>query len=213
GGDASAVRLAALIRAWPAQRQTRRALSGLEALRAIGSDTALMELSNIAHKVRFRKLQQTATGFMFDIASERGLSPARLEDRIVPDLGLDGRGKRAFDFGPRQFDLILSRDLKPMVKDEKGRLRAELPKPNTKDDPAKAACAQAAWKLIKKQLRDILSAQSTRLESAMLTQRAWSVGEFQTYLVRHPVMGQLTQRLLWAGRDAQAARFFRVNED
>ena len=83
----------------------------LEALRAIGSDTALLELSNIARKVHFRKLQQTATGFMFDIASERGLSPARLEDRIVPALGLDGRGSRVFDFGPRQFELVLSRDL------------------------------------------------------------------------------------------------------
>jgi hypothetical protein len=26
-----------------------------------------------------------------------------LEDRIVPDLGLDETGRRAFDFGPRQF--------------------------------------------------------------------------------------------------------------
>jgi hypothetical protein len=65
------------------------------------------------------------------IARARGLTQEQLEDRIVPDCGLDPMGKRAFDFGTRQFQFVLSPDLKPMLKDDKGKLITSLPKPNS----------------------------------------------------------------------------------
>jgi len=55
-------------------------------LRAIGSDTALMQLNSIAQKLKFKALQNKARQFMDDIAAARGLSRLQLEDRIVPDL-------------------------------------------------------------------------------------------------------------------------------
>jgi hypothetical protein len=215
GEDTAAMRLAPLIRAWPGQSQHRRAVLGLECLRAIGTDTALMQLAAIAQKVKFKRLQEQAQGFMMEIAMERGLSPAQLEDRVVPDLDLDEKGGRVFDFGPRQFRFVLDADLKPLVRDAAGKLRGELPKPNTKDDPEKASQAVAAWKLLKKQVRDVVRFQARRLEEAMVSLRRWSVREFETYLVHHRLMINLVRRVLWGGYDdrRRLLRTFRVTED
>src|SRR5262249_47642223 len=155
---------------------------GLECLRAIGSETALMQLSTIADKVKFTGVKKRAQEFMQAIARERGLSPEQLEDRIVPTLDLDERGNRIFDFGPRRFRVALGPDLKPMIREEGGKLRADLPKPTKTDDAVRAAEAANAWKLLKKQLREVLKLQSSRLEKAMLDQRHWSAGEFDTLL-------------------------------
>ncbi|MEI8256560.1 MAG: hypothetical protein WCJ30_12880, partial [Deltaproteobacteria bacterium] len=44
GSDTSALKLAALIRQWPGESQHQRAVLGLDCLRAIGTDTALMQI-------------------------------------------------------------------------------------------------------------------------------------------------------------------------
>jgi hypothetical protein len=103
GGDVSVLKLTPLVRAWPGESQHQRAVFGLECLRAISSDTALMQLNGIAQKLKFKGLKQKATEFMEAIAKDKGLTRNQLEDRIVPDCDLDERGSRVFDFGSRQF--------------------------------------------------------------------------------------------------------------
>jgi hypothetical protein len=215
GGDASVLKLTPLLRAWPGESQHQRAVTGLECLRAIGSDTALMQLNGIAQKLKFQGLKKKAQEFMEQIATDKGLSRAQLEDRIVPDLDLDEKGGRTFDFGPRQFTLALDADLKPLVRDDTGKLKADLPKPGARDDADKSRAAVAEWKLLKKQLREVLKVQVVRLEQAMVSSRRWPVQEFERLLVRHPLMINLVRRLLWGGYDAKGKflRAFRVTEE
>lgn len=215
GGDASALQLTPLVRAWPGESQHQRAVFGLECLRAVGSDTALMQLNTIAQKVKFKGLKARATACMEAIANERGLSRAELEDCIVPDCDLDERGNRTFDYGERTFHFALGKDLKPMVKDEAGKLRADLPKPSGKDDAEKAQAALDAWKLMKKTLREVLKVQAARLEQAMVTGRRWPRERFESLLVRHPLLTHLVRRLVWgvySGSDELTASF-RVTEE
>jgi hypothetical protein len=215
GGDGCALKLTPLLRVWPGESLHQRAAIGLQCLRAIGTDTALMQLNSIAVKLRFRALQNKARQFMDDIAAARGLSRTQLEDRIVPDLDLDERGGRIFDFGSRQFSFVLGPDLKPLVRDEAGKLKSDLPKPGAKDDADKANAAVAAWKVLKKQVRETIKAQAYRLEQAMIAGRRWSVAEFEALLVRHPLMIHLVRRLLWGVYDAdrKLVRGFRVTEE
>ena len=145
GGDGVALKLAPLIRKWPGESQHQRAVVGLECLRAIGTDTALMQINGIANKVAFKGIKQRAAECMDDIAKARNMTRAQLEDRIVPDCELDERGSRVFDFGPRQFRLVLTPEMKAMVKDAAGKV-SDLPKPNSKDDAAMAEAAVAEWK-------------------------------------------------------------------
>ncbi len=215
GTDVSALKLAPLIRVWPGESQHPRAVLGLECLRTIGTDTALMQINGIAQKVSFKGLKAKALECMEAIAQERGLTRAELEDRVVPDCGLDARGTRVFDFGPRRFTLILGPDMKPMIKDEANQRRPDLPKPNSKDDAAKAEAALAEWKLLKKQIAEVVKIQSARLEQAMVTGRRWTPEAFDLLLVRHPLMTNLTRLLVWGAYDAQGHLLgtFRVTED
>lgn len=215
GGNAAAIDLAKHIREWPGQAQHQRAVAGLACLQAIGTDTALMQLNDIAHKVKFKALKAKAQEAIEVIARDRNLSREQLEDRIVPDCGLNERGSRRFDFGPRQFYFSLGPDLKPVVRDAAGKLLPNLPKPGPKDNPTLAAQARADWELLKKQMRQILKTQAERLHRAFVTGRRWSPAEFETLLVQHPLMINLARLLLWGGYDEGGALVvvFRLTED
>jgi predicted DNA-binding WGR domain protein len=216
GGDASVLKLTPMVRAWPGESQHARAVLGLEVLRAIGSDTALMQLNGIAQKLKFQGLKTKARELMEDIARDKGLTRGELEDRVVPDFDLDQRGHRVFDFGARRFTLVLGPECKPMFRDDdaKGKLRDDLPEPGPKDDAAKAAEAIAAWKAIKKQLKDVVKLQADRLEQAMVTGRRWKTADFRTLVLRHPLMINLARLLLWGVYDGKKLReTFRINEE
>ena len=209
GGDAGAVYLASLIRQWVIQKQTRRATDALALLRLMGHETALLELAKLARTGKRGRVQQLASGLLMSVAQERGMTTAQLDDRTVPDLGLDADGGRSLDYGARQFRLVVDGNLKPRLRDCKGVQKTSLPPANRADDPARVEKAKEEWKLLSKQLRDILATQNDRLEQSMLSGRRWPAPEFDRYLVRHPVVGLLARRLLWSSD----GRVFRVTED
>jgi hypothetical protein len=215
GSDAAALRLTPLVRDWPREGHHQRAVWGLECLRAIGSDTALTQLHGLAQQTKFKALRDRALRLMEEVAADRGLTRAQLEDRVVPDLGLDERGGRTFDFGPRQFRLVFGPKLKPLLRDDAGKLRTTLPKPAAADDKAKAAEAVAAWNLLKKQVSETVKVQVRRLERAMIARRRWTVAEFDRFLVRHPFLTHLARLLLWGTFDeaGKLTAAFRVTED
>jgi hypothetical protein len=215
GGDRTVIKLAPLVREWPGESQHQRAVLGLEVLRTIGTDTALMQINGIAQKVKFKGLKERAVQCMDAIADSRGMTRPQLEDRIIPDCGLDERGERLFDFGPRQFRFVLGPELKPMIKYPDGAAKTDLPKPGAKDDATKAEPAVADWKLLKKQIADVAKIQAVRLEQAMVTGRRWSGEEFDKLLVHHPLMVHLVRRLVWASYESSGAiaSTFRVTED
>lgn len=197
GGDRIALKLTPMIKVWPGESQHQRAVLGLEILKAIGSDTALMQLNGIAQKVKFKGLKEMANTFMESIAKKKGLRKSELEDRVVPDCGLDENGKREFDFGARKFQFVLGPDLKPMVKDEEGKIKDDLPKPNSKDDSDLANASVEEWKLMKKQIREIGKIQAQRMSQTMVTGRRWKVEEWEMLIAKHPLMTHIAKTLLW----------------
>jgi predicted DNA-binding WGR domain protein len=201
GSNRIALKLTPLIRTWPGENQHPRAVLGLECLRAIGTDTALMQIHGIAQKIKFQGLKNRAQDCMAAIARDRNLTAEQLADRIIPDCGLDDRGQRTFDFGARQFQFLLGLDLKPMLRDPQGKKITTLPKPNSKDDPEQAERAIADWKLMKKQISEVAKLHSLRLERAMTEHRTWNWQDFETLLVRHPLLTHLVQRIIWATYD------------
>lgn len=215
GGDESAIRLASMIREWPGQGKHQTAVLGLECLRSISTEMALLQINGIAQKVKFQAIKARAQECMEAIAADLNLTRDQLEDRLVPDCGLDQHGSRVFDFGPRQFHLILGPSLKPLVADAANRRKPDLPKPNAKDDAAKAQDAIAAWKLVKKQIAEVVKVQTRRLEQALVTQRRWPAADFDRIFVRHPFLMNLAQCFVWGiyGADGKLASTFRVTED
>lgn len=215
GDDGCAMKLTPQVRVWPGESQHARAVFGLECLRAIGSNVALMQLSGIAQKLKFKGLKSKAELFVNEIAEARGLTRSELEDRVIPDCGLDDNGRREFSFGSRSFSFVLGSDLKAMLRDADGKVRGDLPKPGGKDDMAVANASVADWKLMKKQIKEVAMIQAGRLEGAMVTGRRWSPDDFMSLLVQHPLMTHLTQKLIWGAFDSSGKRIatFRVTEE
>ena len=214
GNDEVARKLTPLLREWPAVGQHARAVAGLDILAAIGTDTAMLQLNGIAQKVKSRPLQEKAREKIDEIAEARGMSAAELEDRLVPDLGLDEHGALLLDFGPRQFRVGFDETLKPCVRDADGTRLADLPKPRQNDDAALSGAAVERYKLLKKDARAIAAQQVRRLELAMCAQRRWESAVFFTFLAAHPLLRHLVQRLVWGvWRDTTLLGCFRVGAD
>lgn len=214
GDDATARRLAARIREWPAEGGFSRAVVGLDVLMRMGNDMALALLHGMAQKMKSKSLQQRAQGKLDALAEQRGLSPAELEDRVVPTFGLDAAGGLDLDFGPRRFRVVFDEQLRPCVLDEAGKRIKDLPKPGAKDDAALATAASERFKQLKKDVRTVAAIQIKRLEAAMCGERRRSAGDFRTLVAGHPLLGHLARRLLWTAIDENgAAQAFRIAED
>lgn len=213
GGDECARRLAPLIREWPGQGAQARAEMGLEVLARLGTDVALMHLHGMSQRLKYKALQAKARQRIAELAEARGLTAEELADRLVPDLDLEEDGSRVFDFGPRRFRVVFGPDLSPAVVAEDGKRLPDLPKPLSSDDAALAEEASKAWKAFKKDLKTLARDQVLRLELAMCSRRRWEAGAFRMFLVEHPLLGHLAQRLVWGvyGEGLQAT--FRVAED
>ncbi|WP_242894688.1 DUF4132 domain-containing protein [Actinomadura litoris] len=209
GDDETVRRLAPMIRAWPGEGRHARAVTGLDVLAAIGTDTALTHLHAISRRVRFRALRARAAEKIEEVAAGLELTPDRLADRLVPDLGLDAAGGMTLDYGPRRFRVAFDEGLKPFVT-ENGERRKTLPKPGAKDDPTLAPAAYKAFTALKKDARAVAAEQLRRLEEAMVARRRWSAAEFHDLLAAHPLVRHLVRRLVWLTGEPPA---FRVAED
>lgn len=215
GDDDTVRKLTPLIRAWPGEGGHKRAVAGLDALAAIGSEFALMQIYSISRKVKFKGIKARARDKVEEIAQELGLTGEELADRLVPDFDLDEHGSMTLDYGPRSFTVGFDQELKPFVKDETGKIRKALPNPGVKDDPDLAPDAKKQFAQLKKDVRAIAADNLLRLEMAMCTERRWSVADFRHYFLDHPLIVHLARRLVWAtyGDDGIIADSFRVAED
>jgi len=205
GNDETARQLALALRQWRAALNRVRAYDAMNMLARIGSDLALMHLHALSTQTRFNDLIGRADDLLRDVAEQRGLSLEELADRTVPDLGFDARGVLTLDFGPRQFELRLSRLLAPCLRDSDGKALKDLPKPGVRDDPVCAKEAVARFKDLKKQLKSIAANQIRRLEGAMCARRRWERAAFAGLFVAHPVRRPLSQALIWGVYDADGA--------
>ncbi|MEU5156627.1 DUF4132 domain-containing protein [Glycomyces sp. NPDC021274] len=207
--DDYAVRhLTARIREWPGQSQNRKAVRGLEVLGGVGSEAALRAVHGIAQKAKFKALKKTATEQIEVIAERLELTLDQLGDRLVPDFGL-ADDSLVLDYGPRSFTIKFDEALKPYVIDDQGKRKASAPKPNAKDDPDLAQPAYERFAALRRELKATAAEQVKRLEGAMAAGRTWTRSEFQEFLVDHPLMWQLSSRLVWQAGDTA----FRLAED
>ncbi|NUP51210.1 MAG: DUF4132 domain-containing protein [Catenulispora sp.] len=215
GDDDTVRRLAPLIRAWPGEGGHARAVTGLDVLATIGGDAALTALYGISQRVKFKALKDRAGEKIAEIAETLGLTAEELGDQLVPDLGLDPDGSMRLDFGPRRFVVGFDELLKPYVLDESGKRLKTLPKPGVKDDAVLAKAATDAFAALKKTARSVTADQIARLEQSMCLRRRWSMLDFCSYFVAHPLVRHLVRRLVWGSYDADGNLLatFRIAED
>ncbi|MFC3494155.1 DUF4132 domain-containing protein [Glycomyces rhizosphaerae] len=212
--DDEAVRvLGPLVARWPGENQHQRAVKGLKALGAIGTEAALRAINQIAEKAKFAAIKAEAGEQIDAIAANLGLTSEQLGDRLVPDFGLREESALVIDYGPRQFKVGFDEALKPFVTDMDGKPRKSLPKPGAKDDELLADASFKRFAALRKELRTVAADQVKRLERAMVQGRTWTPAEFDEHFVRHPLVWHLAKRLVWIAEADGSRTAFRLAED
>lgn len=217
GGDQVALALEPMIVSWSEGGDTGRdrAKSALGWLRHIATDTALLVLVGLRHKVVKPSVIEAAIDALDAAAADRGATISELCDRITPTLGLDARGTRALEWGSRRLTLALDAHFEPRLRDEEGAEMGELPGADPADDPARVDAARGAFATLSGQLREGVKVQSHRLEQDMIRGRRWDPSTWRRSLKEHPLLVNFTRRLLWGVYDARDALVvgFRTAED
>ena len=214
GGEDIIPVLHAQIQEWPKASRGAMAAEAVKALALNGSSTALLLVDQISRKFKFRQVKAAAADALTYAAEQLGITRAELEDRIVPNLGFDERMERTFDYGTRSFKVILTTALELEVFDENDKKLKNLPSPGKKDEPEKAKAASDAFKLLKKQLKTVVSNQKLRLDQAMSAERLWQVEQWKELFVKNPVMHQFAMGLIWGlYENGELKDTFRYMED
>jgi hypothetical protein len=169
-------------------------------LSSIDHPSATQFLLSIANRFRTKGIREEAEKYVNLLAERKGWTLDELADRTLPTAGFGDDGTLELSFGPRQFQLRVTPKLEAVLTDGDGKALKALPAPRKDDDEEQAKAAKKAFSAAKTELKKFTLMQTTRLYEAMCTQRAWTVADWQTYLMGHPLMKFLCQRLVWAAR-------------
>jgi len=174
-------------------------------LSTIDHPSATQFLLSIANRFRTKGIREEAEKYVNALAERKGWTLDELADRTLPTAGFEDDGALSLSIGPRQFQLRVTPSLEAVLTDADGKTLKALPAPRKDDDEEQAKAAKKTFSAAKAELKKFASLQAIRLYEAMCTQRTWTVEDWQTYLMGHPLMKFLCQRLVWAVGDGDRA--------
>ena len=175
----------------------------LELLAAIGTSAALQLVLSAANRSKQRSVQAHAAALVEQIAERNGWSAAQLADRTIPTGGFDTDGSQDLECGDnRTYTLRLDAQDAVVILNTEGREIKALPGPRTDEERPVVEAAKKQLSTARKEVKQVLSAQSERLQEAMCLQRSWELGEWMSFIAGHPIVGRLAARLVWQGVDA-----------
>lgn len=183
---------------------------------APGNDPLVIQtLLGLARRYRTASVQEKARALVQQIAERNGWTQDQLADRTIPTAGLDDTGTLQLQYGDRVFTMVLDAAMKPELRNPDGKVIKALPEARQNDDAAQIKDAKSQFTTSKKELKQVIDGQTSRLFEAMCAGRIWPVGEWREYLHAHPIAGRLIQRLVWLQVDEQGAVLasFRPTED
>jgi hypothetical protein len=167
------------------------------------SPAALQMLLSIARRHRTNAVQVLAQALVERIADERGWTTDELGDRTIPTAGLDERGILDLEIGSRLYQARLDAEDVLTLYNPDGKVVKNLPQVSEGPDKESAAEAKKALSNARKELKQVHEFQAKRLYEALCIGRRWQLAEWRRFLLEHPIVGRLVQRLVWLGLDAQ----------
>lgn len=206
GGDDVARKIDLAARKW-VQKNVELMQKSLDVLALIGSDVALSLCYERGLAAKFEDTQERARFILEHVAAQRGISYAELEDKLVPELGLD-QGPLVLDYGARTFEVKLDERLVPFVVDG-GARKDRPPKIAKGDDKEKAKSALERFETLAEDSSHVARTQLLRLERAMREARDWEADAWLAEIVKHPLLKYVAPRLVWHVGDG----LVRVAED
>ncbi|MEL7348020.1 MAG: DUF4132 domain-containing protein, partial [Pseudomonadota bacterium] len=180
--------------------RTSQTSSLLDMLANKGDPVSLQVVIAAATRLKQKGVQAYAGELVQAVADRMGWSMNELGDRVIPSAGLDDEGHLDLPCGPDEklYRATLSEDLTFVLKNPDGKVIKSLPAGD--DDGTKASKKQ--FTASKKELKQVVTMQSSRLYEALCAGRSWSLEAWQRDFRDHPVMRRMIERVVWQGLDA-----------
>lgn len=214
GNDETIAFLKKQIEVWADNSRGAIACDAVRAMVLNGGNLALMTVDGMSRKFGSKQVKEAARVAFESAATELGMDPDDLADKIIPRLGFDERGEQQIDYGTRRFSVRISPSLELDITDENGKVLKALPAPGKNDNEAVATASYEAFKQLKKQLKTAVSYQAARLESALASHRLWSGESWKRLFVENPLMHQFAIGLVWGLYQGEELKgTFRYMED
>jgi len=205
GGDAVVPPVQKYLKEWYGYRAAQcKALVAM--LSAVDRPAAIQFLLSITNRFRTKGIREEAEKYVNLLAERKGWTLDELADRTMPTAGFDDDGTLELNFGPRVFTARINSELEAVLTDATGKVLKNLPDPRQDDDAELAKAAKAAFSAARKELKKFAGMQATRLYEAMCTERAWPSADWRTYLIEHPLLKFLCQRLVWTVWEGDAIK-------
>ncbi|MCM1988900.1 DUF4132 domain-containing protein [Oceanirhabdus seepicola] len=169
----------------------------VKALALNGSSEALISVDAIGRKFKYKSVRTSAQEAFSIAAKELGCSIGQLQDKIVPTLGFTGAHYKEYDYGSRVFKVYINDNLQFEIEKEDGKTMKSLPKANKNDDEVMVEKAKDDFKILKKELKDVVKSQIDRMEAALSDFRMWNMDEWNELFMKNPIMYRLGKNLLW----------------
>jgi hypothetical protein len=185
---------------WIGARSPKIGNACLFALSQQTATQAVAELSRLKTRVKTASARKQL-GKSLDAAAERaGMSAEELEEVAVPTLGLTGVGALVRQLGDVTVHLRIGAEGKAELTWEPAGKKAQASVPSS----LKEAFADdiKALKKTAKEIDKLLPAQRLRLERLFLQQAGWTLDDFRSRYLDHPLVGTLARRLIWRFEDA-----------
>jgi len=188
-------------------------------LSCLGANPSLAAIQGVlaaANRLKQKTVQAHAKTIVEAIAEARGWTAAELADRTIPTGGFDESGEMVLDCGQdRTFTAVYLGDGKIELRNPAGKAVKGLPDARGETEAETIKESKKALSNTRKEVKQVITTQTSRLYEAMCVGRSWAPGDWQAYLVKHPIAGPLCQRLIWLGLDddGKIAASFRPLED
>ena len=155
----------------------------------------VMQLSGLARRIRYDTAQRLIEQALEQAAKRAGVSRDQLEEMTVPDFGLDPGGTRTEQFGEYSAHLAieLSTSVHLTWTDQEGKSLKSVPAAVKQQHAEDLKALQSTAK----EMERMLASHRIRVERLLLTQRAIPLDSWRAYYLDHPLMSDMSRRLIW----------------
>ena len=180
-------------------KRVSQAKTLVEVLAATGTPEALQVLVATATRFKQRTVRELAEQLVGEIATQRGWSEDELADRSVPSGGFEDDGTLELEVGEagKRYTVRLGEDLTVKIFNPDGKAVKALPA--GKDETTKES--KALLSAAKKTVKTVTTQQAERLFGAMVAERRWTIEDWRSDVLAHPIVRRLTERVIWLGFD------------
>lgn len=167
----------------------------LLALEGMGANSiAVAELSRLSRDIKYASVRDQIAKRLNRVAEAAGVDVAELEDRSLPDFGLDQAGCLEEALEPYCATLrVTALETKLAWRSANGKELKTVPKKVRNDHPE-------TLKSLKSKQKDMENARKStvaRLEASWVDGLDWDLDEWQKLFEHHPIRRQITHSLIW----------------